>query len=919
MATTLQLRRGTAAEAAAFTGAVGELFIDTQNKLVYLHDGVTAGGVLVGGSGGSSGSAVVSGSVSGNTLTLTNSDSSTVNVNVASLATDIHVTSATVSGSVITLHNNDGSTVNIQLPSSVTGFLPGEVQEDMLPQFDAVYDLGSPTERWYDVNVANSVKIGSATLQEVDGVLTVNSEIVANNLTGTDLVANEALIGTVLHTGSTITPEGTPLEYGDTKGTLTVDGNLVAADDLHVRNKISLKQTPVVLGNVTGFETTPASSNSISIDNTLASTKSIRSIYFTSSGNTHTIYFGGVNEAAAFYATMAIGQQMTFTLAANGQTFPMTVQITYKNYNGSDYIEFQYIFMSGTEFNMFANWTQWYFPWYSGSAYQLLGISYTATTPATYTVAFDGAVPSLSTISKLYLNGVSSVSGTQSYSSIANFGAAQVGPNEPMYLNNFGFQTDAGNEYLIVSTMSGQSSAYYTFFLTCPSITLTEVNTGYAWTIQPHQQVNTPWGMGITYTVVSASNQSYPLPRSYSQYYTGNQLSISYVAAVDVKGILTGANTSISGVNKYVSNSDIRQYFNVGDVVTYKTPTTSLVFGDEASALSKAITYNENTGVISYDGLVTAVNINTSNHSLYSADIATGQTTNSESVALGYQAFATGSDSTALGAAAHAAGYYSVAIGAGATAPSQYSISIGYNNAAGSRAVYVGGGDNIGNMYHNTVIGMEGTSSSGWMWGNAAHVATLGTQYSYIQAAGDYATIINGGASAYHMSASNLIGGSTSFAPQQRHAEIQLSAYQYVYVSNTSTVYPQFGYYANSGVPLNMSTSPSSDNGSTLRLDQNNGQIAQGKVILTVQQRNTDIWGIYEIVFIARRNNAGTTSIISQTTTTLGDNSAATYWNAPTLYLNGSNLQFQITPTASMSGTYMTVHVGGQVRVSAPY
>jgi hypothetical protein len=49
MATTLQLRRGTAAEAAAFTGAVGELFIDTQNKLVYLHDGVTAGGVLVGG------------------------------------------------------------------------------------------------------------------------------------------------------------------------------------------------------------------------------------------------------------------------------------------------------------------------------------------------------------------------------------------------------------------------------------------------------------------------------------------------------------------------------------------------------------------------------------------------------------------------------------------------------------------------------------------------------------------------------------------------------------------------------------------------------------------------------------------------------------------------------------------------------
>lgn len=44
MATTLQLRRGTAVEAAAFTGADGELYVDVTNKKVYLHDGVTQGG-----------------------------------------------------------------------------------------------------------------------------------------------------------------------------------------------------------------------------------------------------------------------------------------------------------------------------------------------------------------------------------------------------------------------------------------------------------------------------------------------------------------------------------------------------------------------------------------------------------------------------------------------------------------------------------------------------------------------------------------------------------------------------------------------------------------------------------------------------------------------------------------------------------
>lgn len=52
MASILQLRRGTEAEAATFIGSSGELFVDTENNLVYLHDGVTAGGHIVGGGEG---------------------------------------------------------------------------------------------------------------------------------------------------------------------------------------------------------------------------------------------------------------------------------------------------------------------------------------------------------------------------------------------------------------------------------------------------------------------------------------------------------------------------------------------------------------------------------------------------------------------------------------------------------------------------------------------------------------------------------------------------------------------------------------------------------------------------------------------------------------------------------------------------
>ena len=44
MATQVQIRRGTAAENDAFTGAQGELTYDTTNKRIRIHDGATAGG-----------------------------------------------------------------------------------------------------------------------------------------------------------------------------------------------------------------------------------------------------------------------------------------------------------------------------------------------------------------------------------------------------------------------------------------------------------------------------------------------------------------------------------------------------------------------------------------------------------------------------------------------------------------------------------------------------------------------------------------------------------------------------------------------------------------------------------------------------------------------------------------------------------
>ena len=47
-ATQVQLRRGTSAQIATFTGAQGEVVVDTTNNRAVVHDGATAGRLRAG-------------------------------------------------------------------------------------------------------------------------------------------------------------------------------------------------------------------------------------------------------------------------------------------------------------------------------------------------------------------------------------------------------------------------------------------------------------------------------------------------------------------------------------------------------------------------------------------------------------------------------------------------------------------------------------------------------------------------------------------------------------------------------------------------------------------------------------------------------------------------------------------------------
>lgn len=176
MAKTLQHRRDTTTNLASVSGAIGEFFMDTTKNTLVVMDGSTNGGYP--------------------------------------LALESSLTSkqdTLVSGTTIKTVNGTSllGSGNITISSSSADF--SAVAEDVLPSLNAVYDLGSSTEQWYDLFVSNSVTIDGGSL--------------TGNATG--LVTDTLLIGDLLVTTNTITPDAsTALQYNGDQGIVDILGNL---------------------------------------------------------------------------------------------------------------------------------------------------------------------------------------------------------------------------------------------------------------------------------------------------------------------------------------------------------------------------------------------------------------------------------------------------------------------------------------------------------------------------------------------------------------------------------------------------------------------------------------------------------------------------------------------------------------------
>lgn len=194
MAKQVTFRRGTTAQHASFTGANGEVTVDTVKHVVVVHDGTTAGGWPVANASAVNSSistltanaasqsatiASLSTTVSGHTASIAslNANAAAQQADIdafilASNATAIFANIADVRANLLAAHSNIALIWgNAVVQSEDIADIKNGVATfgNIIPSANVTYDLGSSTYRWRDLYLSgNTINLGG-TLLSADG------------------------------------------------------------------------------------------------------------------------------------------------------------------------------------------------------------------------------------------------------------------------------------------------------------------------------------------------------------------------------------------------------------------------------------------------------------------------------------------------------------------------------------------------------------------------------------------------------------------------------------------------------------------------------------------------------------------------------------------------------------------------------
>jgi hypothetical protein len=157
----LQLRRGNTAAVSTYLGAPGELIVNTDTSTLFVHDGVTVGGIAT-------------------------------TVNVATISGQITAANVGMRGYVdFSIQSNIANIAPGYTDTNVRAYL-GAFNGNIIPSANVAYSLGNITHQWRDLFVSNTtIYIGGVALSiDVSGNLTVGGNTIPTTAYVNQQVAN---------------------------------------------------------------------------------------------------------------------------------------------------------------------------------------------------------------------------------------------------------------------------------------------------------------------------------------------------------------------------------------------------------------------------------------------------------------------------------------------------------------------------------------------------------------------------------------------------------------------------------------------------------------------------------------------------------------------------------------------------------
>ena len=367
MPTILQLRRGTTAENAAYTGAAGEITVDTTLNKVLLHDGSTAGGAATVGN--------LQGNIQLGKTAAGEIDTSSGNLTIDSAGGTVTVDdnlvvsgNLTVSGSTTTV---DSTTISIQnafvfegatddaFETTLTTVDPTADRTISLPNATGTIVLQDTTDTLTNKTIALGSNTVSGTTAQFNSALSDGSFA---TLAGTETLTNKTLTSAVLNTavsGSAILDEDDLSSNSATQLATQqsikayVDAQVTASDldfqaDSGGALSIDLDSETMTFTGGTGIDTS-GSGNAVTfaIDSTVATltgTQTLTNKTINTASNTITIVEADISDLQS-YITASSSDTLTNKTIALGSN---TVSGTTAQFN-SALSDGSFVTLAGTE------------------------------------------------------------------------------------------------------------------------------------------------------------------------------------------------------------------------------------------------------------------------------------------------------------------------------------------------------------------------------------------------------------------------------------------------------------------------------------------------------------------------------------------------------------------------------------------